>query len=124
MPAEEPCPSTFVFAQGAQFSVTREQVMARPRSFFEGLMDELRAEPTTYTHVAFLLEPFWPYVFFNEAVHAGGRSDEFCPDDVVPFPDALKRALFGGEECEAEEVQYITKAPHTTYEFPLHQDNA
>ena len=33
-------------------------------------------------------------------------------------------ALFGGEECEAEEVQYITKAPHTTYQFPLHQDNA
>ena len=37
---------------------------------------------------------------------------------------ALARRLLGGQEVVPSMVQFIDKAPHTTYAFPYHQDNA
>ena len=37
---------------------------------------------------------------------------------------ALARRLLGGQDVVPSMVQFIDKAPHTTYAFPYHQDNA
>ena len=39
---QRPCPGVFPFSQGAQISVTRAQVLARPKGFWAGLTRVLR----------------------------------------------------------------------------------
>ncbi len=81
----EPCPRVFPFAQGAQFSVTKEQIRARPPAFFQGLLDD-GLNSRVMTHQSFQLETAWPYLFFSDSVHPTAREDEFCPRDIRSYP--------------------------------------
>ena len=52
------------------------------------------------------------------------RSDYFRKLMTEPRLISVVRAVFGGADVVADGVMLIDKAPHASYEFPLHQDNA
>ena len=52
------------------------------------------------------------------------RSDYFEELMWDPRLIAVAEALFPGAEATADGVMLIDKAPHASYEFPYHQDNA
>ena len=80
-----PCPEFVAFANGALFSVAREQITVRPRAFYSRLLDDGIAHFRD-PFQAYYLETMWAYIFFHPRTWAHARADEFCPRDVAPYP--------------------------------------
>lgn len=62
---EEPSPNIFCFRGGAQFAVSREAVMRRPRDFYERALELLLEIPDA----AHSLERMWDRFFGNPMIH-------------------------------------------------------
>jgi hypothetical protein len=60
---DEKCPDYLYFAGGAQYSVPRQAILSRPKSFYKKLIDMLAAYPYT-------AEPLTDYWFTPDAISA------------------------------------------------------
>lgn len=65
-------PSAVMFAHGSVLSVARDQILAHPRAFYEGLIDELNKNKNPFE--AYYLEYMWWYIFNHKGA-------SLCPGD-------------------------------------------